>query len=1026
MGKVKAEKRRGGEQERTESKLTVIYSSCNPDEVGEIKSISPEWGVKVIASTLEQSEYVQLIENIESETIVLLDGDRMSPGGLNQILQRYHGAEKQKEVGYITSGKSSLWLGNIRNSWSADGAIISSPVLIGSKTAFLKAYGGMDLAGNVLASVGYSLQKVGGMRFRCLSADGSVKTDLSANAGKWTLWANYTFRIPFRNILSGLFFRDLFRSAANVQRDMVWRMLLILFACFSFVFMPCISGDYGISGDEFVDHRHAGYVLDYFAKGDKTALDQPKTALHLYGNSVQVITAAISRWFDVDNYYGLRHFVSALVGALGILCVGLMGLRWGGGLCGLLSILLMFFTPRFFGHSMNNLKDVPFAVGYMLSLFYTVRLFDSFPVFRFRHILGVVLGIALALGTRSGGLILYPMLFMFAGLYYMQYYGVREFYKFRRHADGLAKIIQILIIVIVGSYFLSILLWPFALQKPLSGVLTSLTKFTNFNVGLRTIFDGEQMMSNMLPWKYAPKYLCIGMPVVTVIGFFCYLFYMVIRKKEFSLISFFLLFAAIFPVYWVINQHSNLYGGIRHLLFVMPPMVLIAARFWSGMIHWTKRYLKFIVLLIFLGLFCLPVIHMIRNHPNEYVYFNEFGGGMKGTYGDYETDYYFNSLRQSAAWFKRNVLPQIPPDREVVIVTQAIDPVKYYFRHNHNVRVTYSRYYEKYSKDWDYAIFGNVYISQFQLKNGLFPPEGTLYSPLVEGYPMSFVLKRETKEELKGFELEKAKDYEGALRAFEEYVAAYKKNEEVWSRMGKLYYMTGQYQKAKAALDRALELHPSLNESLYIMTLVNLELKDYTAAFNSVEKMLAENSSSADAWYLRAMIYYQQKQYQKAINDLNRILSFRPDFDRALVLAGDIFRDNNDYNQAAMMYERALKYRNSIDNQVLLADMLVRMKNYRKAEEILKKAMDAQPSYYPIYKVICRMALLQGKVKEAGEWLKRMEQINNDAGLFVLRALYDEQLNDKASMQLMLEKALAIDPGNMEALQIKKRMGSWT
>ena len=46
--------------------------------------------------------------------------------------------------------------------------------------------------------------------------------------------------------------------------------------------------------------------------------------------------------------------------------IGLLGMRFGGGLCGLISMLLLFFSPRFFGHSMNNLKDIPFAVGYWL------------------------------------------------------------------------------------------------------------------------------------------------------------------------------------------------------------------------------------------------------------------------------------------------------------------------------------------------------------------------------------------------------------------------------------------------------------------------------------------------------------------------------------------------------------------------------------------------------------------------------------------------------------------------------------
>ena len=43
------------------------------------------------------------------------------------------------------------------------------------------------------------------------------------------------------------------------------------------------------------------------------------------------------------------------------------------------------FSPRFFGHSMNNLKDIPFAVGYLVAIFYFVRMFDRYPVVKLRH-----------------------------------------------------------------------------------------------------------------------------------------------------------------------------------------------------------------------------------------------------------------------------------------------------------------------------------------------------------------------------------------------------------------------------------------------------------------------------------------------------------------------------------------------------------------------------------------------------------------------------------------------------------------
>lgn len=998
MGKKK-ERSAVNERACQVSSVAVLCFSNTGEEQQEIKLGGINGEVRVFSASLKQSEYIRVIEEADSDLIVLADGDRMPLNMLQSVVHQYDCLEK-KGIGYVGSG------------------ILNSPVLIGERSLFLKAYGGSELAKNVVAGVAYSLQKVGGLRFCALNLEGRTKNFAAPEIKKWELRMNYALKLPFRYLFSGEFFRNF--GEGKVQRDMVFRMLFLFFSCLIFLYMPLISRDYGVTGDEFVDHRHAGYVLDYIANGDKAALDQPKTTLHLYGNSVQVIAAALIRWFDIENYYEFRHVIGGCVGALGILFVGLMGLRWGGGLCGLISLLLMFFTPRYFGHSMNNLKDVPFAVGYMISLFYTVRLFDFYPLFRLRHMIGLVLGIALALGTRSGGLVLYPMVFMYAGLYYMQYYGIRNFYKFGRYAKAVGRILFVLLVVFVGSYFLSILLWPFALQKPFTGVVDSLMKFTNYSVGLRTIFDGQQMMSNMLPWKYAPKYLCIAMPIVVLTGFFAYIVYMLVRKKEFSLVSFFFLFAAVFPVYWVIHSHSNLYGGIRHLLFVMPPMVVLAGRFWSEIMNWCRSYLKSVPILIFLVLLVSPVSHTLRNHPGEYVYFNEFIGGLKGAYGDYETDYYFNSLKKSADWFRENILPGLPENEKTTIVTQAADIMDYYFRKDTNIRVIYSRYYEKYAKNWDYAIFGNVYISSHQLKNQLFPPAGLLYAPTVDGYPMSCVLKRETKQELRGFQFEKEQQYGEAIRVFREYCETYSQNEEVWARLGKLYYLTGQTEEAEKAFGRALELYPDLNEALYISALMHIDLKDFQAVRKYVDRMLAVNASAVDALYLKALVFYKQKQYKQAIETLNRLLSYRIDFERAHVLAGDIFRDTGNFSQAAQMYEQARKYRDNLTTVIQLADMRVRLKEYDKAEVLLEGALKVQSSYYPIYKVMVRMFIQRNQLQEAERVLRQLESINNDAELWVLRAMYHERTGNLQEKQHMLEQALKIDAGNAEALNMKK------
>lgn len=1003
-------------------KILLLYDSpVNGEE--ERKPGNYEWEVRSLPASVTQQEYIRLLNATEAETVLLVQANHFSWPALADGVENYLNGKQRHRVAYVNNSAKKGKLAGLLNVWKADKDVLESPLFLGPKSLFLKAYAGQDLCADPRKAVGYSLYKTAGVKFcRIETKTGIRKNLLPQEEKKEMLFWNYAFRIPFAYLFSGKFFREFFQASGRVPREMSLRALMFLFVAFTFVFMPYISRDYGITGDEPVDSRHAAYVLDYFTKGDPAALHQPKTALHLYGISMQVIAAAVCDIFHIDNYYEARHLICALNGALGILFAGLLGWRLGGGGCGLLSVLLMFFTPRYFGHSMNNLKDIPFAVGYLMAVYYTIRLFDYYPLFRLRHLIGLILGIALALGTRSGGLILYPMLLMYGGFYYISVYGIKESYKIGKYRKSIGNILQVFFIVIVISYILAILLWPFALQKPFTNVLFSLQKFTNYSIGLRTIFDGEQMMSNMLPWNYAPKYLWIGMPLITVFGCVGAGIYVLVKRKAFILPVYFVFFAFLFPLFWIIYKNSNLYGGIRHMLFVIPPMVILAAFFWTKLLEYRNKYFQVIVLAGIGGLLTLPLIHFFRNHPNQYVYFNELSGGLKKCYGNYETDYYFNSLKASADWFKKNV--SLPADRKTVIVTQFPDGVSYYFRKDTNINVIYSRYYEKYSKDWDYALWGNVYINRFQLQQGLYPPAENLYAPSVDGYPVSSVVKRSTKKDLKGFELEKENKISEALRAFEEYAAEGSASEEVWARMSKLYYVEAQYEKAVKSAEKALSLHPALNEALYMQAMACIKQANYPVALAATERMLAQNSVSVDAYYLKALVYFSMKNYQAAINNLNKLLNIRPNYPKALLLAADMIRINGDYKQAADLYSQAVKYIPDISALTHLADCFCRIKNYSQAEQIVQKVGKTAPNYFPVLKVELRLRLMQRNYAEASRLLKRLEGINTDAELYILRALYKQILNKPEDAVILLEKALQLEPDNREALFYKKKGNS--
>jgi hypothetical protein len=60
-------------------------------------------------------------------------------------------------------------------------------------------------------------------------------------------------------------------------------------------------------------------------------------------------------------------------------------------------------------------------------------------------------------------------------------------------------------------------------------------------------------------------------------------------------------------------------------------------------------------ILAFAGLnMALVLNHMVRLHPYEYVYFNECIGGLKGSEGKFDNDYWGASYKEAVEWLKRN------------------------------------------------------------------------------------------------------------------------------------------------------------------------------------------------------------------------------------------------------------------------------------------------------------------------------------------------------------------------------------
>jgi hypothetical protein len=103
---------------------------------------------------------------------------------------------------------------------------------------------------------------------------------------------------------------------------------------------------------------------------------------------------------------------------------------------------------------------------------------------------------------------------------------------------------------------------------------------------------------------------------------------------------------------------------MRHVLFVVPLFACLAARgleLTYDAVSRRQRWAAFACL----GLLGVYLVYhgslLVRLHPNQYVYFNRFVGGLPGAYGRYETDYWGNSYREAVGLLVDHIESETEP-----------------------------------------------------------------------------------------------------------------------------------------------------------------------------------------------------------------------------------------------------------------------------------------------------------------------------------------------------------------------------
>lgn len=573
-----------------------------------------------------------------------------------------------------------------------------------------------------------------------------------------------------------------------------WRIVFIAISAIITLLLPILSRSYGQTGDEWLQMLYGRDIWDYFFNGDSQAMgyDTLLPRYHgmetqfkgqeLYGGLFDFGTEILHRWFPSIPHLVIRHACNALTSVLMMVSTGLIAKRLSGRWSvGVFALVLIIFSPRIFGEGMNNPKDIPFGAGFALAVYAVLAFLQDGQKAKWRHTILLALGFGLAFGVRAaGGLLFFAYLIALLLLWLFFEQGAKEGWwsdkKLRKNIGMLT------IVGLVAGYVIGLLAWPWGLDSPISHPIASLSGMTNRATRIHTLFEGTYQWNFAMPWYYEFKWILISNPISVVFGAVLFVFLGLKNRKQVGNFTlFFVLFGALFPLLYMIYKHSSVYDTWRHVFFVYPFWVVMAALGWAylGTLlaqKWNPAKAKYAGLGIGFLLLLPAIFWTVKSHPNQYVYFNEFVGGIKGAEGNYELDYYYNSSQQQVDWLLKNAQSFDGKKKSLVLSNMGGFGPNCLQGDTSTIDAAYLSYSRIGSQPWDYYLLFPRLVPEGLVTNKSWLPKNAVHVVSIDGVPLSAIIKRTDTFDLAAARAMEVKDFTTAAADYAQSLRNYSNN----------------------------------------------------------------------------------------------------------------------------------------------------------------------------------------------------------------------------------------------------------
>jgi hypothetical protein len=411
--------------------------------------------------------------------------------------------------------------------------------------------------------------------------------------------------------------------------------------------------DYGLGWDDYTHSQYGELLWAYYASGFKDTRALSFVNLYYYGGGFDMAAVGLSKILPFD-LFETRRLLGGIVGLIGLLTTWRLARRIGGPFAGLIALVLLATCPLYVGHVFVNAKDAPFAVAMTVFLLGLVRAFEEYP----RPSITTMLILALGFGCSIGSRIMAGFGVMTGAAAIVLLFGVdAQTQGLRPAAQRLGRFALALIPAAVLAYAVMGLIWPWSVVDP-RNLFVAIEYFAHFfEKPWQELFEGIPTEPPDMPRRYVLVLMGLKLPEILLLlggAGVAGLLIGAIRPGDARRRAIFLSIglAALLPVAITVLTRPAMYNGIRHFVFVMPPLAIaggLASAWIERRAIRIGRWAATLCAAIFLMGIASPIIEMIRLHPYEYVHFNRIAGGIKGAHGRFMLDYWGLAFKQ-AAW----------------------------------------------------------------------------------------------------------------------------------------------------------------------------------------------------------------------------------------------------------------------------------------------------------------------------------------------------------------------------------------